>query len=332
MKNTPLGNTAEEVSELCLGTMHFGSATDTETSFQILDHYLEAGGTFLDTANNYATWVPGCKGGESESLLGKWMQQRNNRSRLFIASKVGFPAPVDHVGMGLSASQIQGECERSLKRLGIETIDLYYAHHDDRQNPLEERLEAFDKLIRAGKVRFIGASNTSAWRLEEARWISQTTGWHAFCCVQQRLTYLRPKRGADFDPQLAANDDLIDYCRNRQISLLAYTPLLKGAYSRSDRPLPQQYTGSDSDARLAALTAVAEEIGATLHQIVLAWLVQSQPLVISVIGASRPEQLAECLKALDLELSEAHISRLSTAGNMASSHRDAKKQRSMLDK
>jgi aryl-alcohol dehydrogenase-like predicted oxidoreductase len=139
------------------------------------------------------------------------MRERKNRAQMFIATKVGFGYP--GVEQGLRAHQIETECEGSLKRLGIDTIDLYYAHVDDRNTPQEETLEAFDRLVKAGKVRLIGASNFLAWRLEEARWVSQTHGWAEYCCIQQRHSYVRPKPGGSFAPQIAANDDLLDYCR-----------------------------------------------------------------------------------------------------------------------
>ena len=149
MKKVPLGRSGVEVSAICLGAMFFGTRTDTATSLKLLDQYVEAGGSFIDTANIYAHWVSGFKGGESEYLLGDWMKKRKNRSKVFIASKVGFGYP--SVERGLTPAQIASECDRSLARMGVETIDLYYAHVDDRTTPQEESLEAFDKLVRAGE-------------------------------------------------------------------------------------------------------------------------------------------------------------------------------------
>jgi aryl-alcohol dehydrogenase-like predicted oxidoreductase len=311
MRTAPLGNTDVEVSAFCLGTMHFGSRTDKETSYRILDQYVEAGGSFLDTANNYAMWVPGYVGGESESLLGEWMRERKNRTQVFVATKVGFDYP--GVERGLRAHQIERECEKSLGRLGIDAVDLYYAHRDDRTTPMEETIEAFDRLTRAGKVRFVGASNFLAWRLEEARWISQTHGWAEYCCIQQRYSYIRPKAGTDFGHQIAAHDDLLDYCRARGIRMLAYSPLLSGAYTRADRAFPEQYLGSDTDARLATLKTVSDEVGATANQVVLAWMAQSNPVVIPLFGASTVSQLQENLGALAVELSAEQMARLNDA-------------------
>lgn len=312
MQTLPLGHTGEQVSALCLGTMYFGARDSQPVSFDLLDRYVAAGGRFLDTANIYAHWVPGGQGGESEILLGNWLRQRGDRSKMFIATKVGF----EYVGAerGLSAKQIEEECHKSLKRLGVETIDLYYAHVDDRVTPLEESLAAFDRLVQAGKVRYLGASNFLAWRLEKAYWLSKTNGWAKFCCIQQRHTYLRPKHGADFDAQIAANSDLLDLCRSEGITMLAYSALLSGAYTRADRPIPEQYLGPDSDARLAALRQVAAEHSATPNQIVQAWLLQGDPPVLPLIAASTPDQLQQSIDALQITLSADQMERLNSAG------------------
>jgi aryl-alcohol dehydrogenase-like predicted oxidoreductase len=298
MQTAPLGRTGVDVSIYCLGAMYFGSRNDRATSYRMLDRYVDAGGTFIDTANIYAWWVEGCRGGESETLLGEWLRARGHRSRLFIASKVGFQ--YDDVTRGLTAAQIEAECDKSLRRLGVETIDLYYAHVDDRATPQEETLAAFDRLVRGGKVRFIGASNFMAWRLAQAHALSERHGWPDYVCVQQRHTFLRPKPGASFDPQLSATDELVDYCRSNQVTLLAYSSLFSGAYQRADRPVPDEYRGADADARLAALHSVAAAHGVTPNQVILAWLVQQTPPILPVMAASTDAQMAENLAALDL--------------------------------
>ncbi len=314
MQTVPLGNTGERVSALCLGAMFLGTRQDEATSFHLLDQYVDAGGTFIDTANIYAHWVEGGRGGESEALLGRWLRARGHRGRMFLASKVGFGYP--GVERGLEPWRIEEECDKSLRLLGVDTLDLYYAHVDDRHTPQEETLGAFAKLVKAGKVRYVGASNFAAWRLAEADAISAAHGWPGYCCVQQRHTYLRPKPGASFDPQLAANEDLFDYVRARQeaITLLAYSVLLGGAYTRTDRDVPEQYRGPDTEARLAALREVADETGCTPNQVVLAWLRQSDPPVLPLIAASSSEQLAENLGALDLTLTADQMARLDAAG------------------
>lgn len=314
MQTVTLGNTGVQVSALCLGTMYFGTRQDEATSFRLLDQYVDAGGTFLDTANIYAHWVAGGRGGESEALLGRWLKARGHRNRMFIATKVGFE--YGDVPRSLAPYLIEAECDKSLRRLGVDVIDLYYAHVDDRITPLRDSLEALARLVERGKVRFIGASNYRAYRLERAHALSKANGWPEFCCVQQRYTYLRPRAGQTFDPQLAANDDLLDYVRARkgEFTLLAYSVLLSGAYTRPDRPVPDQYAGPDSEARLAALRAVAAEIGATPNQVVLAWLRQSDPPILPLIAASTPEQMTENLGALEITLSAGQMCRLDTAG------------------
>jgi aryl-alcohol dehydrogenase-like predicted oxidoreductase len=256
----------------------------------------------------YAMWIG--EGGESELLLGKWMRERSNRDRVVIASKVGFQ--YQDVPSSNAPAIIEAECEKSLKRLGIECIDLYYAHRDDRNTPLEAQLEAFDRLVCAGKVRYIGASNFKAWRLAEASALSTAHDWAAFCCVQQRYTYFRPRVDADFAFQTSSNEDLLEYCREREFPLLAYSPLLGGAYVRDDRPIPMQYKHADTDARKATLVAVAEELATGPNQVVLAWMISHN--IWPVSGASTSEQIAASIEAAAIDLSEDQLERLDQAG------------------
>lgn len=313
MEKLRLGRSDIEVSALCLGTDSIGSKIDKETSFQLMDFYREKGGNFLDTANFYASWLPGCRGGESETTIGAWLAERGNRDEVVLASKVAF----DYPGCegGLSAAEIERECEKSLKRLGTDRIDVYYAHRDDFATPLEETMGAFDRLVRAGKVRKIGASNLSVWRIAEANAVSGANGWAQYGVVEQRHTYLRPRHGADFGPQICIDDDLKDFALKKDIALVAYSVLLQGAYTREDRAIPAQYAGPDAEERLAALRYVSDGIGSTVNQIIIAWMRQSEPAVLPIIAASRPEQLEETIGALDLKLSEEQMTTLNTAGN-----------------
>lgn len=318
MRHIPLGKTGIKVSALCLGCMNFGTRTDEKTSIRLLDQYVDAGGSFLDTANNYAFWNEGGNGGESETLLGRWMKERKNRDQIILATKVGANPTVPGGGLahkeGLSAEAVEKAIDESLARLGTDYIDLYYAHIDDRETPLEETLQAFDRLVKAGKVRAIGCSNYRTWRIEAARNISRANGWASYCCVQQRYTYLRPKPGADFSVQIRVNDELLDYYKTHDdFALLAYSPLLGGAYTRRGVPLPEPYAGPDSDARMDVLAEVCEETKATPNQVVLAWLNASTP--IPVIAASTPEQLRENLDSLRVRLSDEQIRKLNTAGD-----------------
>ena len=314
MKTVPLGNTGEQVSSICLGTMMLGTRQDAATSYALMDQYVEAGGTFLDTANIYAFWAPnGGKGGESEAVIGSWMRDRGNRDEIFLATKVG--VGYNDIPMSLRPDIIESECEQSLKRLGVETIDLFYAHIDDRETPLDETLRAFEKLVQAGKVRYIGASNYAAWRMAEARHTSATNGLPEYCCIQQRHSYLRPVTGASFPPQEYVKPELLDFSRAHGTTILAYSALLGGTYTRPDRPLMVQYESSDSEVRLEALKAVADEAGATVSQVVFAWMMQGDPPIIPLTAASTSEQLDENLRSLDVKLSQEQIDRLTTAGD-----------------
>lgn len=309
MKQIPLGSTGVSVSELCFGTMHLGTNTPRDVSLRLLDTFAEGGGTFLDTANIYNRDAPGGRGGESEELLGQWMQDRGHRGTMFLATKVGLPYPGQDGG--LRASQIEQECERSLRRLGVDAIDLYYAHIDDRNTPLMETLEAFDRLVRAGKVRFLAASNHQPTRLVEALWTSRMNGWVEYRCIQNRYSYLRPRPGTTFGHQVAANDDLLDFCRRERFPLIGFAPFLKGALdSRRDTALREQYVGPDSDARRTCLRQVARELGLTEPQVVLAWMRRHEAPIIPLIGASSVEQLKESLDAMRVTLDAAVLARL----------------------
>jgi aryl-alcohol dehydrogenase-like predicted oxidoreductase len=313
MRKLSLGSSGVEVSALCFGTDLVGSRIDPQTSFRLLDLFRENGGTFVDTGNFYAAWMPGCKGGESETTIGQWMKERGNRHDMAIATKLGF----DYPGCqgGLSAAEIERECEKSLRRLGTDRLDLYYAHRDDSETPLEETMQAFDRLIRAGKVRAIGASNLRSWRIAEANAVAGAHGWARYSAVEQRHTYFRPRHGADFGPQISINEDMKAYCRSREITLIAYSVLLQGAYTRQDRPVPMQYAGVDSGARLETLKTVADEAGATPSQVVIAWMMQSDPPVLPIIAGSQPSQVTENIGALRVTLSADQIQRLDVAGN-----------------
>ncbi len=154
MKKIQLSQTGVEVSCLCLGTLRFGTRNNYAQSAQLMDMYVEAGGSFIDTANSYDQWCTQGKGGESQVTIGRWLRERHNRDEVFLATKVGFG--YGDVPEGLAASTIIAECENSLRQLGTDRLDLFYAHHDDSNTPLEETLSAFDKLIKDGKVRFVG--------------------------------------------------------------------------------------------------------------------------------------------------------------------------------
>ena len=313
MKRVKLGKSNVEVSALAIGSDLIGSRIDRATAFKLFDFYHENGGSFIDTANMYSCWLPGCKGGESESTIGAWMKERRNRDQIVVSSKLAFDYP--GCDGGLTAAEIQRECEKSLKRLETDRIDLYYAHRDDRATPLEETMQAFDRLVKAGKVRAIGASNLTPWRIAEANRVSRANHWAEYSVVEQRYTYLRPRHGADFGPQIFISEELKDYARTENVALIGYSILLQGAYTRSDREVPMQFAGPDSDERLGVLQAVAREAGCSPSQAIIAWMRQSDPAILPIIAGSRTEQLRETIAALDIVLSSDQMRRLDTAGN-----------------
>ncbi|WP_316519978.1 aldo/keto reductase [Kitasatospora brasiliensis] len=313
-----LGVDGPPASALCLGAMTFGTTVDEETATAILDRFTEAGGTFIDTSNNYAFWAPGANGHESEELLGRWLARRGNRDDLVLATKAGarpvpgLPFP-EHIE-GLSAPALRRAAEGSLRRLGTDRLDLYYAHITDPATPTDETMGAFADLVTAGKVATLGCSNHSAADLSSANDLAADRGWPGYRCIQQRHSYLRPRPDADFGIQRHADEALFSYLAPRpSLTLLAYSPLLGGSYTRPDRPLPEQYQWPAAEARLTALAEVAEETGATVNQVVLAWLLGHPVPTVPIIGASSVAQLDESLGALDLTLDQHQRHRLDTA-------------------
>lgn len=313
MQKTPLGNSGLEISALAMGSDVLGSKIDRDTTFTLLDAYAGEGGNLIDTANFYASWFPGCQGGESETVIGEWMKSRGNRNTLNISSKLAFDYPGSPGG--LTASEIERECEKSLKRLQTDRLDLYYSHRDDRDTPQEETMAAFDRLVKAGKVRALGASNLAVWRIARANTIARANGLTPYTVVQQRYTYLRPRHGADFGPQLVIGPELKDLALSEGLALVAFSVLLQGAYTRPERELPAQFAGTDADERLAAIAAVASEAGRSINQVIIAWMRQSKPAVLPIIAGSKVEQIKDNIAALDLTLTEDQMQRLDTAGD-----------------
>ncbi len=313
MQKQTLGKTSVEVSALCYGTDLVGSRIDEAASFGLLDVFADHGGAFIDTGNFYASWYPGCVGGESETTIGRWMAARGNRDQIAISTKLGFDYP--GCDGGLTASEIERECEKSLRRLQTDRIDVYYAHRDDFATPLEETMEAFHRLVAAGKVRVLGASNLWLWRVAEANALSTLREWTPYSVVEQRYTYFRPRHGADFGPQICITEDMKRFCQHHGMTLIAYSILLQGAYTRSERPVPAQFAGPEADERMAALLSVAEEACATPNQVIIAWMRQSDPSVLPIIAGSRPEQVRENIAALEVRLTGQQMELLTRAGN-----------------
>jgi aryl-alcohol dehydrogenase-like predicted oxidoreductase len=312
-RKIPLGQSGLQVSPLAFGTDLIGSKYDRERSFALLDRFWENGGNFVDTANFYASWYPGCVGGESEKTIGAWMKERRNRDELVISSKLGFDYPESNGG--LSRDEIQRECDKSLQRLGTDRIDLYYSHRDDPATGLEETMEAFNTLIKAGKVRAIGASNVPLWRIAEANAVSRCYSWAQYSAIEQRFTYLRPRHGADFGPQLCLSEDTMRFAGAHGVGLVAYSVLLQGAYVRDDKDIPPQYAGPDSEERLVMLREIAREVDSTPSQVIIAWIRQTRPGIIPIIAGSSIEQLDENIQAVSLRLTAEQMERLDRSGN-----------------
>ena len=312
------GRVSLQVSKLCLGTMYFGYRTDEPTSFAILDRFLQAGGNFLDTANNYGQWHGDA--GESERVIGRWRRSRGVGDEVVVATKVGArtllpgdPSPEHWQGLG--AKTIQEDAETSLRQLGVDRLDLFYAHIDDRVTPQEETVDALATLAEQGKVGLLGASNHATWRIERARAIARAGGRPAYACVQQEHSYLLP--WPDRGQVNLITEELVDYAAAEDLTLLAYSPLLKGVYARPGQAPPAAYVHPSNQARMAVLRELAAELGATPTQVVLASLMGGRTPVIPVVGASSVAQLDEQLGALDLHLDEDVRGRLDGAGRHA---------------
>nr|WP_296075127.1 aldo/keto reductase [uncultured Actinoplanes sp.] len=335
MQTIELGRTGTQVSHLALGAMQMGNATGETDSRHILDRYLEIGGSFVDTADCYEWWArPGSRGGHSEELLGRWMRDRGNRDRVFLATK-GSALPhyspdlwaadgtanwdlARRTFAGAGRQTLTDALDGSLRRLGTDHVDLYYIHVDDRATPLEETLETLAGFVAAGKVRHLGWSNVRTWRLERIRQLCLRNGWPLPVAIQQQHSYLRPKAGDDNVSVVSAEQ--ADYLRTHDDqTLVAYSPILKGIYDsaakREQHHVMDSYRGPDTDARLAAVSEVAAEAGITPSQVVLAWLLhQDAPRVIPLAGPRTPEQFEAMLPALDVKLSAEQLTRLEQAG------------------
>jgi aryl-alcohol dehydrogenase-like predicted oxidoreductase len=294
--------------DLILGTMYFGTRTDEATSYALLDRYVEAGGRVLDTANCYSFWTsPTGHGGQSEALLGRWLAANPGlRDELVIATKVGVE-PTDDGGVeGLSAPVIERESARSLERLGIDAIDLYWAHGEDRATDLEETVAAFGALVEGGVVRRLGVSNHPTWRVERARGIAERLGVEPWTALQLTTSYVEPRPGAQVpgkDHRFGfVSDETVDYLdAHPEMELWVYSPLIQGSFDRADRPLPEAYEHPGTTERLTMLRRLAAERGVPASQVVLAWMIAKgwKPIV----GVSTVEQLDSALGAASLDIS-----------------------------
>jgi aryl-alcohol dehydrogenase-like predicted oxidoreductase len=301
---TTIADTDLDVSPLCLGGNVFGWTADETASFAVLDAYTGAGGNFVDTADLYA-------GGESERIIGRWLARRGRRDDIVIATKVGMAKGLDD----LAATTVRTAAEASLTRLGVDHIDLYYAHRDDPGTPIEETLTAFDALVREGKVRHIAASNYTAPRLAEALKISDSAGLARFAALQPHYNLVQRD---------TFEGDLADLCARESLGVMPYFGLARGFLTGKYRPggpeggspraeRAREYLDERGVAVLGVLDDVAAAHGTSLAAVALTWL-RTRPTVVAPIASARnPEQLAELLPVASLELTGEELDRLTRA-------------------
>ncbi|HEX5185207.1 MAG TPA: aldo/keto reductase [Allosphingosinicella sp.] len=309
----PIGRSGLSTPRLILGGNVFGWTADKETSFRLLDRFADAGGTLIDTADVYSAWVSGHKGGESETIVGEWLKRRGSKSDVHVATKVGM-LPGEG-GEKLEPARIAAAAEASLRRLGVEAIDLYYAHQEDPNTPLEESLAAFDRLVKAGKVKALGASNYKAESLQRALDISQAQGLARYEVVQPEYNLVSRDK---------YEGPLQRVCIDNGLGVLPYYGLASGFltgkyrspadYGKSVRGgRMAKYLEGNGPAVLAAMDEIVAETGATLAQIALAWVAAQPGLTAPIASATSLEQLDELIGAMTLELSADQLSRLDEA-------------------
>jgi aryl-alcohol dehydrogenase-like predicted oxidoreductase len=313
MEKRKLGNSGLEVAPLAFGGNVFGWTTDEPTSFALLDGFIDAGFNLIDTADMYSTWVEGHKGGESETILGKWLKHSGKREKVIIASKVGKEMGPNL--QGLSKTYILQAVEASLRRLQTDYIDLYQSHADDPDTPLEETLEAYDQLIKQGKIRAIGASNYSAERLAQSLEVSEQTGYPRYESLQPLFNlYDRDDYEKELEP----------LCREKGIGVISYFSLgsgfLTGKYRSEDDltnsargEFVKKYLNERGFRIIQALDSVAQEHNMTPAQVALAWLISNPSITAPIASATNLEQLNELIEATTIELNPSVIARLNQA-------------------
>lgn len=313
MDKRRIGRSDLTVAPFCLGGNVFGWTADEATSFAILDRFVEQGFDFIDTADVYSRWAPGHAGGESETVIGRWFAARPGvRDRIVLATKVGMD--MGEAGKGLSAQHIEQACEASLRRLQTDRIDLYQSHTDDADVPLDETLRAYERLIAAGKVRAIGASNYEAGRLREALALSVDSGLPRYECLQPDYSLAQRGYEAELEP----------LCRAEQVGVIGYFSLAAGfltgkyrsAQDASGRPRENRvgkYLNPRGFALLDALDSVAAAHGASPAQVALAWVIARPGITAPIASATSVAQLDELLGAVRLCLSAEAIARLDKA-------------------
>jgi aryl-alcohol dehydrogenase-like predicted oxidoreductase len=297
----PLGRSGLEIAPLAFGGNVFGWTVDEGRTFELLDAFVDAGFNLIDTADVYSKWAPGNSGGESETLIGRWLKKSGKRDRVLIATKVG----MEMAGRkGLSRAHILESVDGSLERLGIDRIDLYQSHNEDPETPLEETLETYAELVKSGKVRAIGCSNHSAETLKRALAVSAEHGWPRYESLQPMYNlYAR----ADFEQKLAP------LCEAEGIGVISYYPLaagfLTGKY-RGESDLGQSPRGANMKKYfndrgwriLGALDQVAERLDAKAGQVAVAWVLARRAITAPIASATTLAQLRELIAATQLAL------------------------------
>ncbi len=312
-----LGRTGLKVSSLCLGTMQWGWTADEKISFALMDAFVESGGNFLDTADFYSRWLPGHTGGESEEIIGRWLKERHNRNKIILATKVRHPMGPDPNDQGLSRKHILEAIDASLQRLNTDYIDLSLMHAFDAETPIDETLRALDDMQRAGKVRYVGASNYPAWRLIEALWSADVHGKVRFDLLEPHYNLVNRE---EFER------DLKSICEQYQIGVTPYSPLangfLTGKYSRNETPesaragsIMKRYNNETAWNTLETVQHIAKEIGSTPSAVSLAWLLAQPVITAPIIGANSVAQLQQNLAALDVRLTTAQLAELDEISN-----------------
>ncbi|WAL65782.1 aldo/keto reductase [Amycolatopsis cynarae] len=307
---TRIGSSELDVYGLNLGGNVFGWTADETQSFAVLDAYVAAGGNFIDTADSYTAWVPGNSGGESETVIGNWLSRRGRRDDVVIATKVGSWARRP----GLSAKNIREAAEDSLRRLKTEYIDLYYAHRDFPDVPLEETLGAFDELVRAGKVRCLGASNYTPERLAEALSISEQEGFARYVAVQPHYNLVERAYERDLAPLVAQEG----------LSTMPYYALARGFLTGKYRSREAggsspraggatAYLDHRGERVLEALDDISAAHGTTPAAVALAWLAAQPTVAAPIVSARNTEQLADLLASVELRLTGTELAALDEA-------------------
>ena len=312
MQHRRLGRTDLHIPPLVFGGNVFGWTADKTTSFALLDRLAEAGLNAIDTADVYSQWAPGNKGGESETIIGEWLKKSGKRGSTLIITKCGAPSSPHK---GLTAAAIAISAEESLKRLGIETIDLYLSHYPDAATPYEETLEAFARLQKAGKIRWFGASNLDAAQLGASLDAASAASLPRYEVLQPEYNlYDR----ASFDGPLR------DLCVAQDIGVITYFSLAKGFLSgkyRSEADLGQSPRGGGVKASLnprgfrilAALDEISGRLGAKPAEVALAWIAQAKGVTAPIASATTLDQLESLIKAASLTLSRDDVAALEAA-------------------